>query len=429
MKIKINLKLIVLCLIIKLLIDYIYYVDINPSYSYLGLVNMFNNEKFIISIIVTIIFSLLLNHIIYIKKSGAIVLSILLIVNAIPLTTIIAFFDVSYKFIILNLIYWILFVFIYLTNSKTEYISQKRYIKKYESNENLVLLYFICLVFTVVTLYLSYKSGFSLNFNLFQVYERRSDFNNLNLNVILIYLYSASIIVFPIIFVYALRTKKKILAIVCLISDLLVFNLDGRKSTLLVLLITIFSYYFIKNFNSRILPPIFISLNLIGILEKGIFKSDFIINFIIRRLFVIPNYLHYGFFTFFSTNDKDFFKQSILRRIGFISSYSKPIPIIIGENFYGGSYANNGLFSDAYSNLGILGVILMPIFIALLLKILDNVSRGLDMNICVGIIVVLSYTLLSSSIFAVLLTHGLLIGLVLVGLIPRGVLNEKEKVY
>ena len=106
-------------------------------------------------------------------------------------------------------------------------------------------------------------------------------------------------------------------------------------------------------------------------------------------------------------------------RFGFVSPYSEKIPKLIGAQYYLNSYANNGLFADAYSNLGVVGVFIMPILIVLALKILDYCSYDLDIRFCSAVIFISSYTLLSSSFFVVMLTHGFLLSCLIMYLIPR----------
>jgi len=115
-----------------------------------------------------------------------------------------------------------------------------------------------------------------------------------------------------------------------------------------------------------------------------------------------------------------------LGRLGFHSPYTEKITNLVGARFYINSYANNGLFSDAYANLGVLGVIILPIMIAMVFKLLDRCSDGLPSKLCIGIILVSAYTFLSSSFFVVLLTHGFLLGCIIIYLIPnRTILNNE----
>jgi len=150
---------------------------------------------------------------------------------------------------------------------------------------------------------------------------------------------------------------------------------------------------------------------------------------LIRRLFFVTAYLQFAYYDFFKTMPKDYFRQGIMRRFGLESPYNQSIETMIGDLYYlPGSYANNGLFSDAYANLGVAGIIILPIMIALVLKLLDRACEGVEIGKCIGIIFVASYTLLSSSFFTVMITHGFLVGCLVMYLMPRMKAKEYESI-
>src|SRR5699024_5500416 len=117
--------------------------------------------------------------------------------------------------------------------------------------------------------------------------------------------------------------------------------------------------------------------------------------------------LNYFYFDFFSINEFDYFRQSLLGNLGIKSPYSTRIARIIGSNYYGGG-ANNGLFSDAYYNLGTWGIIIMPLLIILALRLLDACTEGLSNKISIATVIILSINFISSSFFTVMISHGFL---------------------
>jgi len=94
---------------------------------------------------------------------------------------------------------------------------------------------------------------------------------------------------------------------------------------------------------------------------------------------------------------------------------------VIGYEYTGSVTAayNNGLFSDAYANLGPLGCILMPAIIVVFLKFMQKCASGLQKSMLIAPAVALMMNLISSSFFTLLLTHGELFMCVLLYILPR----------
>ncbi len=400
----------------RILLDYIYITDVSPHYTYLGLTCSFSESRMILSWAVLLVFIVLIIHVINKddnnEKKGAAILSILLCVSAVPSTTVIAYFNISPLFSIMLCIYWIITVIAY----EASVLKQK---KIFSLDRTGSLFYFITAIFVlnIIIIIIRY-TGLNISFDLSDVYEARTIFKQNQIPTILRYLFFGSTMVFPIVVVYALKTKKRKLAAVAAACQLLAFFSDGRKSTLFMLILTIIGYYFVKNFSIKLIPVGSFGIILLGFAEKLFCHSNNIINYIIRRLYLIPAYLNYAYYDYFSGSPKDMLRQSIMGRLGFESPYTQPIPEAVGTQYYGGSYCNNGLFSDAFANFGFIGVIVFPIILALAFKWLDRCSENLSLGASLGIIISMSVAFLSSFFFTVMLTHGFIISCIVVYAMP-----------
>lgn len=397
------------------MLDFIYCNIVSPMYSYLGMTTTHSAFYYVISWIMVFVYSLMLFKIINRPQNGAVIISILIICSAISTTTIVAYVGFSIGFAILNVFYWAFIVALYCLCTKKKKIGEHKF------KRNSITLYAIFFFFAAIIVFICVVyTGFHISFNLYDVYETRQAFKGKDIPLLLAYLYSASIIVFPIIIVYGLNKKKPVLVVAAICFQLLAYSADGRKSTLFALVATLLGYYFIQSLTAKMIPVIITGLTFFGILEKWVLGTKYLIDFFIRRLFLLTGYLQYAYYDFFKDGPKDLMRQSIIGKLGFSSPYTQPIPLLIGNHYYvRGSHANNGLFSDAYSNFGIWGIIILPVFIVLALKLLDKTSEGLSSGICLGLIIVSSYTLLSSSFFTVMLTHGFLLGCIIIYVIPR----------
>jgi hypothetical protein len=120
-------------------------------------------------------------------------------------------------------------------------------------------------------------------------------------------------------------------------------------------------------------------------------------------------------------NEFDLFRQGILGRLGFSSPYINKIPNIIGGVYFNNysTSSNNGLFSDAYYNLGVAGMFIMPILIILALRLLEACMNGLSISVLIASVVTATMTFISSSFFTVMLTHGFIALCVIIYFLPR----------
>ena len=127
------------------------------------------------------------------------------------------------------------------------------------------------------------------------------------------------------------------------------------------------------------------------------------------------------YYDFFSIHEKDIFRQSFLRHFGFVSPYDVPIPKIIGANYMNNpeTNVNNGLFSDAYYNLGFIGVFIFPIVIMFFIKTLDLGTRGVATRLLILPIIVSASILSGASFMSGLLTNGLLLLLFILFVLPK----------
>ena len=76
--------------------------------------------------------------------------------------------------------------------------------------------------------------------------------------------------------------------------------------------------------------------------------------------------------------------------------------MMIGRIYYhDGLNANNGLFSDAYSNMGFIGLLVMPFILLLLIRMLDKFSYGLDYRLPLVISIQFALAFLNTNLMTV----------------------------
>lgn len=133
-----------------------------------------------------------------------------------------------------------------------------------------------------------------------------------------------------------------------------------------------------------------------------------------RRLMFTPQMLHTVYWDFFTKNDYNYFRSGFLRYFGFDGPYPMGIPRTIGSIYFNpDNAANNGLFSDAYSNLGDVGLFVMPILVVAFLKLCDLAADGLEWQLKLVAAVVLGMAFLSGAFVSIVILQGSIILLLL----------------
>lgn len=406
------------------------------TYGYIGFYSNPNS----ISIFISLFLLILSSFFVVFQKTNSyskLIIYILFIINYIPTIVLYCYMPQDMYFMFLQTLYWIVAIItVNLLNRKTS-IARSDSAKKiidgqpvYRNSRGGSFLYLAVLAELIVAILVLYHTGINLDFS--DVYQLRDNFFTSSVPVLLIYLFSAAKVVNPVIFIFLSKKKKRGWAFLSLLVQLLFFLCDGSKSTIFSFILALivanikkknedYNYLNDGNFKFLLLGGATI-VNFIGLMEFLLVKTSYIYNYFIRRLFFIPAFLHFKYYDFFLHNGYDFFRQSFLGKIGLSSPYPLSIPNMIGLNYFNDSslVANNGLFSDAFSNLGALGMIIMPILLVLVLKMLDNSVKGIKPLYIVTILISVPYIFLSSSFFTVLLTHGFIILCIIMKfIIPR----------
>lgn len=393
-------------------------------YDYYG----FKDELTFTSLIISFIIFVVSFVFVYKQKTDTyskFILYILFVINFIPSVVTFCFMPFSYKYLFLLCVYWLmLIIFINFFNK----IHVKSTSLKF--NSNLFIIYLVVFVELIVMLLVLKYTGLNLNFD--NVYTLRENYFESSIPVILSYMYSAFKVVNPLLFIYLFNRKKRIGCVITLIVQILAFLADGSKSTLFSIIIAFLIVKYIANRktinffeNDKIKYYILLGImgvNFLASIEFFLFESSYLYNYFVRRLFFVPSLLHNYYYDFFSVYQCDFFKQSILGKLGFHSVYNMPIQKIIGSVYFNAPsmLANNGLFSDAYMNLGVIGVFVLPFMLSVVLRLLDYSAKNINPFYLITVLISVSYVFISSSFFTVLLTHGyLLLCVILLFIIPR----------
>lgn len=388
---KIFFSVCIICL--RILVDYTYIREIVPYYSYAGFNYIYNahnvNLSWVILLGSIIVISPLLGKIGQSSSQAAI---ILYLIRFVPFTSMLANKGFNFDFVFAYICFWVcFFISLYsMPSVKVRYFHFKSH----------AFIYSVLIILTVTVIYISgVYAHFRLNFNLLNVYDLREESRHFKLPLILQYLWPAAGNVLPIIMVYYLSQKKRFLYLSIGFIILLNFSINGLKSVLFKMFICLW-LSFINPY--KIYKWIVIGcplLCLLIIVVDNLLQSNLLANIITRRVFFIPTLLDSLYYDFINNTHPVFFN----------SESSSKIAFEIGNISFNkdGMRCNNGLFSDAYMNLGLFGCFVFPMLYTYIFKYCDAAFKYVKPAISVFATLLICTTLGSSILTTSLLTHGL----------------------
>ena len=400
-------------IVYRYILDLCYVQVIEPVFNYLGFVNRETFQTLlrswgILLLMLPLSFTWLRKN-----KPSSNVLLLIFLASYVPFTSLICFIPTSIKYIVSVCLYWIS---IWLIDKFLPNFKFPNYI-----NNSKIIFYFI-LVYICVIFYVSGKyTGFRLYFSFDNIYDLRFEARKFNIPILFEYILAASRGLLPIFLIYSWSKRKFIWSGLIFFAIILNFGIGGNKSIIFLLILSIIGYRFSTNKVRNLYVWGMGGIGLLALIEQFLLDTRFLGANIIYRFFYIPSFLDRCFFDFFQFNEFDFFRQGILRRFGLESPYEQGIDFIIADIYFGidGSRANNGLFSDAYMNMGILGCILMPFFLVFVLRLFDACARGIIMRLLFVPIIVFFLDLRSGTLTIALLTGGLLFLMLMLYFFPR----------
>lgn len=323
-----------------------------------------------------------------------------------------------------------IFLLIFLSKVKVNDFYFKCLLKKHFN-----ILFYTALAFMFSLVFLIYKPDFSnitrmLDFS--DVYELREGYRETNKNVptIINYFFTWIIKVFiPFVFVIGVINKSIKLKIMSLFMVFSMFLVSGHKSIVLGFgLVLLLNWVFkSKEPNTFTLAKGLISLAITSTI-LAILKFPILQDVIVRRAILVPGLLSNLYFDYFTKNDFTLMGYSIF---SFIVNYSydKTPPYIIGEYYFNRAEmsANANYMAAAYADFGVLGTIIITLLCGIYFKLINIiVARKNMIKLSCLLSIVPMWALLDSSFLTVLVTHGLIWLIVLLLLIPKGYINDKN---
>lgn len=422
----------------RLLLDYGYFHVIARRYAYNGFHDNRTELGLMISWVVLLLSYAVVRSVLQSKdnRDSVLIVSLLYLLSFVPFTTCIYAGILDSGYIVSNCVYWLVLLFgeIISLSVPVRRLPHLR-IGRVSINDKFVWIAGWLSMLLVVFISGRY-AHFRLSFNLFSVYDIRLEARDYHFPRIISYMFAWTRAINPILFAYSLLKRNRGMGILFFLTQMLSFGIDGLKSTffmpfLVLVVMVLYNRISARKFKFYLLCGL-TALTIIAVLEYALLRSHLVIELIIRRVMFVPNYLSNCYYDFFQNNVPDYFRSSFLRFFGFQSPYttdSRGITYIIGQLYFNRASmnCNNGLVSDALTNLGKPGLVLMPIILVLVLRLFDRSTMHLDKRISAASTLYLANTMINTFLMPVLLTHGMLVLILLFSMIDEEELQGYEK--
>jgi len=405
-------------IIFKLTYDYICIKYLPESNYYILNVNV---TKYVFTWIVIVLFS------IYSKRNQPLVpfsqkvIFFLFYLYFIPMVSLFALMDLPINYIILVIVHWIFILFF------QEYIPQFKIRKIKQFNHSIVISLFVTTITITLLIYTYLYNGLKFNFNLLLTYEIRAIAAGADIpKLIGVLRYFAGGYLFPILISYMFYKKRWMLLSLAIFMQLCMFSIAMDKMALFIIPVALACAILVKKFSFEnrtkiILSIALVSINIIALIGDALFKSVFLIVFIVRRTFLDPAVMSSFYYDFMLGKEKLLLRDGLWLYKFFEPVHGKPIISFIAEQYMGNPYAvpNSGMFAEAYTEFGGLGMLILPFLLITVLKIIDSVSVDVDSAIMLPCAIVMSIYMQNIYITGLTFIYSYILLLLFLYLLPR----------
>ncbi len=261
----------------------------------------------------------------------------------------------------------------------------------------------------LIPIVLTFKFQFNLNTLLLQdIYETRAVFTEM-ISPLTNYLYNWEVkMVIPVLLAFLLIKRKYVFALVAFLVLIYLFVISGNKAVYATSVVTLFLYFVGgKDYLKKVKYLLFyllIALIMIPVIDVFVLNGFLLRGTFVMRVFFFPALLNYCYFDFFA-DVKLFFSENHFFNQFFTSPYDLNSAYLISLEYFNTDemYANNGLISDGFKNLGYWGVLLLSTLFSFIIMFFNSVKQDARYF---GIFFVLIFLFLSAPMFTIIATGG-----------------------
>ena len=397
----------------KAFLDLSYFFVISKVWAYSRFILDFNILKLFESyFLLSVIFFLMPKSR---EKLSNIMIWLLILISYVPMFTLFAFMNQPRIYMYAVSGFWML-VFLLLKFPTVSFAP----LKKFQSR---IILYSIFIGLTGIVFFLVYRYlGIFLNFDLTKVYEIRAQYRAIGVPLAGYLFNWLAYIVNPIFFALFLVKRKWIRVGVIIFLQILLFSVTGLKAFLFALLfILVLMWVATRKYPFCWMAAGLSMIILLGMFFYWLIGEVWISSLFNRRALLAPAQLSFFYYDFFSQNEFTFLSQHRIFQNFSNYSYHLDPPHLIAEAYFGKPEMNpnNGIYADAYMNFGFIGFLFWGVLLSAILRLIDSLSKNKDMKIAIAAIAMPAIFLINSPFLTCFLTHGLLLALILLYLLPK----------
>ena len=351
-----------------------------------------------------------------------------------------------YYYTLINLFSAVLFIAIGILSSK----EQKRIDKKpieisddgleaiWQNKKLITVIRLLTLLFCGIALFQVYQyNGLDFNILFSDMYDTRAEYADFaeglegSLLSYVLMIVTRTYGWFLLVCLYvSIMAKKYFDVLLCLFTYLAIFTMEMQKSTLAFLAVVFFVAILEKTKKLKKISYLSVAVILVFfvvvMIEYFVAKESQLFTLVVRREFYMPSYLSKIYFDFFNNNPKIWFTQdvflikNILKPL-FGSPYTNGAVHIIARNCFSDliESPNNGLFSEAFSQMGVLSIVVFPIIYAIYSKVMGDAASRFGTGVALVIMAKLTLSFLNAPV----LQSGRVIGVIMFALISYFVIK------
>lgn len=284
----------------------------------------------------------------------------------------------------------------------------------------------ILLVALGVIAYMAATTGLSLNLpGLLDVYDRRDTFGDTvseaGTSVAYLVVWAANVIA-PLLMAIGLRRGSPLLAMVGILLELMIYAATGFKSALFasLLVVGLLVLLTVRSTPRAAWLPASATLLVGGIvLIDRLNESIVATSILVRRVLEVPALVTVRYFDYFIDHPTFNLGHSILRFWMRPPSDITPPELVGSAYFDANTWANGGLWADAFANFGLVGILVFSIGLGVVLWLLDTVADGTDLAITGSVVAIVAVILTNTAFLTTIMSHGLGLLILAYSLMPR----------
>ncbi len=399
-----------------------HYLYVNFVFNYFEYTNFKKEFNLYRLIFIYLAFIIIIFFLLFSKSSSFLffINSIFTLILVIPNFIMFIYTD-DFDFTIIAGIIFFIFIMILFAQIKIKQIIKINHLSDKQNLFLIIILIFLMLIPFILT----FKFNITLKaFNIENTYEIRENTGS-QMSSLMSYLNSwLSKILLPIAIILGIKSKNWFIVTITSLTLLYIFLILAHKTVLFSIIVVLFFSIF-KNGYKQIFVflSVFLIIVLISDVLTAISGNILLESLIVRRVLFVPALLNNLYFDFFAGRPV-YLSYSFL---SFFSNYPYDVDPshLIGISYFNSEAlsANNGFISDGFMNFGKIGVFVFAFFVAMVFKFFDTLKISRRFS---GLFFIIIFTLISSSFFTSLISHGILLLMLVSMFILRNSENENE---